>query len=189
MGRQAWKKGAFLTVSLLSAAFFGRLERISRTVYLGETEEQEFVRKTETEKEPPETAVETIIETETEETEKQTEVKKETGRIRVLIRSDDFAELSHEELRILCKEKGLLLEKGEEKPLEKEEELFFSAEASLKTGESVMLTGKTGRAVFLFWDSNGDTKILFLRGVLRFFGEKKVSFSSMNCRWRAISGR
>ena len=25
--------------------------------------------------------------------------------------------------------------------------------------------------------------------VLRFFGEKKVSFSSMNCRWRAISGR
>ena len=53
---------------------------------LGETEEQEFVRKTETEKEPPETAVETIIETETEETEKQTEVKKETGRIRVLIR-------------------------------------------------------------------------------------------------------
>ena len=113
MGRQAWKKGAFLTVSLLSAAFFGRLERISRTVYLGETEEQEFVRKTETEKEPPETAVETIIETETEETEKQTEVKKETGRIHVLIRSDDFAELSHEELRILCKEKGLLLEKGE----------------------------------------------------------------------------
>ena len=94
MGRQAWKKGAFLTVSLLSAAFFGRLERISRTVYLGETEEQELVRKTETEKEPPETAVETIIETETEETEKQTEVKKETGRIRVLIRSDDFAELS-----------------------------------------------------------------------------------------------
>ncbi|MFR2189526.1 MAG: hypothetical protein ACLS5R_09495 [Blautia sp.] len=64
MGRQAWKQGAFLTVSLLSAAF-GRLERISRTVYL-ETEEQEFVRKTETEKEPPETAVETIIETETE---------------------------------------------------------------------------------------------------------------------------
>ncbi|MFQ9393781.1 MAG: hypothetical protein ACLR2E_06160 [Lachnospiraceae bacterium] len=42
----------------------------------GETEEQELVRKTETEKEPPETAVETIIETETEETEKQTEVKK-----------------------------------------------------------------------------------------------------------------
>ena len=148
MGRQAWKKGAFLTVSLLSAAFFGRLERISRTVYLGETEEQEFVRKTETEKEPPETAVETIIETETEETEKQTEVKKETGRIRVLIRSDDFAELSHEELRILCKEKGLLLEKGEEKPLEKEEELFFSAEASLKTGESVMLTGKDGEGCF-----------------------------------------
>lgn len=148
MGRQAWKKGAFLTVSLLSAAFFGRLERISRTVYLGETEEQELVRKTETEKEPPETAVETIIETETEETEKQTEVKKETGRIRVLIRSDDFAELSHEELRILCKEKGLLLEKGEEKPLEKEEELFFSAEASLKTGESVMLTGKDGEGCF-----------------------------------------
>lgn len=93
-------------------------------------------------------AVETIIETETEETEKQTEVKKETGRIHVLIRSDDFAELSHEELRILCKEKGLLLEKGEEKPLEKEEELFFSAEASLKTGESVMLTGKDGEGCF-----------------------------------------
>lgn len=75
-------------------------------------------------------------------------MKKETGRIRVLIRSDDFAELSHEELRILCKEKGLLLEKGEEKPLEKEEELFFSAEASLKTGESVMLTGKDGEGCF-----------------------------------------
>ena len=162
MGRQAWKKGAFLTVSLLSAAFFGRLERISRTVYLGETEEQELVRKTETEKEPPETAVETIIETETEETEKQTEVKKETGRIRVLIRSDDFAELSHEELRILCKEKGLLLEKGEEKPLEKEEELFFSAEASLKTGESVMLTGKRrGGLFFCFGTQTGIRRSCF----------------------------
>ena len=89
-----------------------------------------------------------------------------------------------------ARREGLLLEKGEEKKLEKEEELFFSAEASLKTGESVMLTGKDGEGCFfLFWDSNGDTKILFLRGVLRFFGEKKVSFSSMNCRWRAISGR
>ena len=130
MGRQAWNKGAFLTVSLLSAAFFGRLERISRTVYLGETEEQEFVRKTETEKEPPETAVETISETETEETEKQTEVKKETGRIRVLIRSDDFAELSHQEARILCKKEGFFWKKKRKDLWKKRRSFSFLPKAS-----------------------------------------------------------
>lgn len=125
MGRQAWKKGAFLTVSLLSAVFFGRLERISRTVYLGETEEQELVRKAETEEKLPETAAETTIDTESEETEKQTEMKKETGRIRVLIRSDDFTELYHRELRILSRKSG-------------EEYLFLEA-SPMKVGESVTL--------------------------------------------------
>ena len=125
MGRQAWKKGAFLTVSLLSAAFFGRLERISRTVYLGETEEQEFVRKTETEKEPPETAVETIIETETEETEKQTEVKKETGRIHVLIRSDDLQSFLMRSSGSFARRKGCFWKKGKKSRWKKRRNFSF----------------------------------------------------------------
>ena len=148
MGRQAWKKGAFLTFSLLNAAFFGRLERISRTVYLGKTKGQELVWRKETEKKGSETVAGTDMETENEETEKQAEANKETDRIRVLIRSDNFTELSHKELRIVCKKQGLLLEKGQEKPLKKEEEFFFSLESSLKIGESVTFTGKDGEGWF-----------------------------------------
>lgn len=144
MGRQAWKKGVFLTVSLFSAAFFCRLERISRTVYLGERQEAtEEEAGSGQEADLSERSTETARQTETEQhTEKAAEAEKQAGRIRVLIRSDDFAELYHQEVRILCKKEAVLCEKGREEPLDEEEELRFSAASSLKEGESVLLKGR-----------------------------------------------
>ena len=144
MGRQAWKKGVFLTVSLFSAAFFCRLERISQTVYLGERQEAtEEEAGSGQEADLSERSTETARQTETEQhTEKAAEAEKQAGRIRVLIRSDDFAELYHQEVRILCKKKAVLCEKGQEEPLDEEEELRFSAASSLKEGESVLLKGR-----------------------------------------------
>ena len=106
--------------------FFGRLERISRTVYLGETEEQELVRKNgDRKKSRRKRLLRRSLRQKPRKQKKQTEVKKRDRPIRVLIRSDDFAELSHEELRILCKEKGLLLEKGKKSRWKKRRNFSF----------------------------------------------------------------
>ena len=128
MGRQAWKKGVFLTVSLFSAAFFCRLERISQTVYLGERQE---ATEEEAGSRPGSGSVGTIDRDCTSDGNRATyrkaaEAEKQAGRIRVLIRSDDFAELYHQEVRILCKKEAVLCEKGREEPLDEEEELRFS---------------------------------------------------------------
>ena len=117
MGRQAWKNGAFLTVSLLSAAFFGRLERISRTVYLkpkGRACPGNGDRK-----ESPETAVE-IIETETEQKQKS---RQEAGKRPAGSVSDPRTDILRTLLMRKCgsfaKKEGDSLEKREEKPLER----------------------------------------------------------------------
>ena len=103
-----------MTVSLFSAAFFCRLERISQTVYLGERQEAtEEEAGSGQEADLSERSTETARQTETEQhTEKAAEAEKQAGRIRVLIRSDDFAELYHQEVRILCKKEAVLCEKG-----------------------------------------------------------------------------
>ena len=84
MGRQAWKKGVFLTVSLFSAAFFCRLERISQTVYLGERQEAtEEEAGSGQEADLSERSTETARQTETEQhTEKAAEAEKQAAILR-----------------------------------------------------------------------------------------------------------